>query len=64
MEDKYMFCVKCDNLEELNVYTNAVDNKYKLEEIYNLVRSYDKHLDYSEENYDKLIDGIKELSYE
>lgn len=63
MEDKYLFCVKCDSDEELNAYTNAIKNANKIDNIYELVRTYDKHMDYSEENYDKLIDDIKELSY-
>lgn len=63
MENKYMFYVKCEDLDELKTYSNAVDNSAKLFDIYNIARNYDKYIDYSEENYDKLIEEIKDLSY-
>lgn len=63
MEDKYMFCVKCEDLDEFKMYTNAVDNSIKLYDIYNLARSYSKHQEPTEDNYYKMCDEIKEISF-
>jgi len=63
MEDKYMFCVKCEDLDEFWIYSNAVDTSVTMLEIYNIAREYGKYREPTSENYYKLCDDIKELSF-
>lgn len=59
----YEFTVKSDDEETIKHYINAISMRFKIEEIYNTARNYDKHIEPTEENYYKLCDEIKELSY-
>jgi hypothetical protein len=63
MEDKYIFCVKCDDLSEFKIYSDAMKNYLDLDEIYNIARNYGKYQEPTEENYYKMSDEIKQLAY-
>lgn len=63
MEDKYVFTVKCEDLSELKIYTDAMNNYSDLGYIYNIVRGFGKYQEPNLENYYKMVDEIKELSY-
>ena len=63
MEDKYLFCVRCEEKEEFNDYANAVKNANSLYDIYEIARRYDKHLEPTKDNFYKLCEEIKEISW-
>jgi hypothetical protein len=63
MEDKYMFCCKCEDLYEFKKYVNAIENSDKLLEIFNKARDYGKYQEPTKDNYYKMCDEIKELSF-
>jgi hypothetical protein len=63
MEDKYIFCVKCDDLSEFKIYSDAMKNYLDLDEIYNIARNYGKYQEPTKENYYKMSDEIKQLAY-
>ena len=58
-----MLCVKCEDLDELKIYSNAVDTSVDMMEIYNIARNYGKYQEPTEENYYKMCDEIKEISF-
>jgi hypothetical protein len=63
MEDKYVLTIKCENEEEARDYINAMKYKSALWDIYNTARNYDKHLEATSDNYYKMCDEIRELSF-
>ena len=63
MEDKFVFTVKCETEYELMVYAEAMKNSSDLNEIYNIARGYDKYQEPTSENYYKMCDEIKEISF-
>lgn len=63
MEDKFTFTVKCEDLYELKVYTEAMKNSSDLNSIYDVARDFGKYHEPTAENYFKMSDEIKELSF-
>lgn len=59
----YKLEITTDDINELKIYTNAMDNYCKLVDIYGIARNYDKHTEPTEENYYKLCEEIREISY-
>ena len=59
----YEFKVSSDDEETIKHYIDAISMRFKIEEVYNKARNYDKHVAPTEENYYKLCDEIKELAY-
>ena len=59
----YEFKVSSDDEEIIKIYVKAMSTYQTMNDIYNVARRYDKHIEPTENNYYQLCDDIKELSY-